>query len=79
MFVVEEASLVAVHSYCGGFSFFRAWALGNVGFSSCGTWAQELWLPGSKAQAQQLWHMSLVALWLYRSFPDQGWNLCLQL
>ena len=26
--------------------------LGCLGFSSCGTWAQYLWLPGSRAQAQ---------------------------
>ena len=35
----------------------------RAGFSSCGTWAQQLWLAGSRAQAQQLWHMGLVALW----------------
>ena len=33
----------------------------RAGFSSCGTWAQQLWLPGSRAQAQQLWHTGLVA------------------
>ena len=32
-----------------------------TGFSSCGTWAQQLWLTDSRAQAQQLWHMRLVA------------------
>ena len=26
----------------------------GVGFSSCGTWAQQLQLPGSRAQAQKL-------------------------
>ena len=31
-----------------------------VGFSSCGTQAQQLWLAGSRAQAQQ-WCMGLVA------------------
>ena len=35
----------------------------RVGFSSCGTWAQQLWLPGSGAQTQQLWCTGLVALW----------------
>ena len=29
--------------------------------SSCGSWAQQLWLVGSRAQAQQLWHTGLVA------------------
>ena len=32
-----------------------------VGFSSCGSRAQELWLAGSRAQAQSLWHTGLVA------------------
>ena len=27
-------------SHCCGFSHCRAWALGHVGFSSCGIWAQ---------------------------------------
>ena len=31
-----------------------------MGFSSCGTWAQQLWLAGSRAQAQQLWRRGLV-------------------
>ena len=46
---------------CGGFTCCRAWALGCVGFSSCGSRAQQLWLAGSRAQAQQLWLMGLVA------------------
>ena len=33
----------------------------HVGFSSCGTQAQQLWHEGSRAQAQQLWHTGLVA------------------
>ena len=32
-----------------------------AGFSSCGSRAQLLWLAGSRAQAQQLWCMGLVA------------------
>ena len=32
-----------------------------------GGWASVLWLPGSKAQAQQLWRMGLVALQHVRS------------
>ena len=32
-----------------------------VGFSSCSTRAQHLWLGGSRAQAQQLWRMGLAA------------------
>ena len=50
-------------SHCG--VFFLLWSMGSrhMGFSSCGTWAQELWLTGCRAQAQQLWRMGLVALW----------------
>ena len=33
----------------------------RTGFSSCGTWAQQLWLTGCRAQAQQLWRTGLVA------------------
>ena len=33
----------------------------HVGFSSCGTQAQQLWHEGSRAQAQQLWRTGLVA------------------
>ena len=47
--LIAVASLVAEH--------------GLQGFSSCGTWAQQLWLTGSGAQAQQLWCTGLVALW----------------
>ena len=43
---------VAQVSHCGGgFSWCRAWVLGHLGFSSCGTWAHSLWLPGSRTQA----------------------------
>ena len=40
------------------------WSIGCrcMGFSSCGTWAQQLQLLGSGAQAQQLWCMGLFAL-----------------
>ena len=34
-----------------------------TGFSSCGTLAQQLWLMGSRAQAQQLWQTGLVVPW----------------
>ena len=34
----------------------------RMGFSSCGMRAQQLWLTGSRAQAQWLWRMGLVAL-----------------
>ena len=45
----------------------EARALGPVGFTSCGPWAQELQLLGSRAQAQELWCMGSVTL-------DQGSN-----
>ena len=48
-------------SHCGGFSLL--WSTGStcVGFSTCGTRAPQLWLVGSRAQAQQLWRLGLVA------------------
>ena len=51
---------------CAGFSLrwlllLRSMGSRHVGFSSCGTRAQQLWLAGSRAQAQQLWHTGLVA------------------
>ena len=42
-----------------------------------GEGAQSLLLPGSRAQAQYLWCMSLVALMYIGIFPDQGSNPCL--
>ena len=54
-------------SHCGGFSCCGAWALGARAsvvvarrIRSCGSRAQQLWLAGSRAQAQQLWCMGLV-------------------
>ena len=45
-------------SHCGGFSYCGAQALGALGAR-----AQQLWLTGSRAQAQQFWRSGLVALW----------------
>ena len=69
----HELSLVAVSGgysslRCVGFSLswlllLRSTGSRHAGFSSCGTWAQQLWLAGSRAQAQQLWHTGLVAPW----------------
>ena len=66
-------SLVAVSGgysllLCAGFSLrwlLLLWSTGSrcVGFSSCGMRAQQLWLAGSRVQAQQLWCTGLVALW----------------
>ena len=55
------SSCGAQASHCNGFSCCRAWALRHIGFSGRGTWAQQLWFPGSRAQAQQLWHKGFVA------------------
>ena len=52
------ASVVAAH----GLSSCSSRALEHVGFSSCRMWTQQLQLAGSRVQAQQLWHMGLVAL-----------------
>ena len=67
----RELSLVAVSGgysslRCMGFSLqwlllLRSMGSRHVGFSSCGTWAQQLWHTGSRAEAQQLWCMGLVA------------------
>ena len=46
----------------GGVSRFGARALGLVAFSRCSSWAQWLWLPGSRAQVQWSWLPGLVAL-----------------
>ena len=40
-------------SPCGGSTCCRAQALESSSSSSYGTWAQQLWLPGSRTQAQQ--------------------------
>ena len=50
---------------CVGFSLqwlllLRSMDSRHVGFSSCGTRAQQLWLVGSRMQAQQLWRTGLV-------------------
>ena len=70
---VRWLSLVAVsRGYsslrCAGFSLLwllllRSTGSRRAGFSSCGTWAQQLWLVGSRAQAQQLWCTGLAAPW----------------
>ena len=51
----QELFFVAQASHCGGFSCCRhsLWVHG----------LQQLWLMGSRAQAQQLWYMDLVAQW----------------
>ena len=54
--------------WCVGFSlrwFLLLWSMGSrcMGSSSCVMQAQQLLLAGSRAQAQQLWHTGLVALW----------------
>ena len=39
-------------SHCSGFSCSGTQTLEPSGFSSCGTWAQQLWFSDSRAQAQ---------------------------
>ena len=51
---------------CTGFSLqwlllLQSTGSRRMGFSSCSTQAQKLWLVGSRVQAQQLWHMDLAA------------------
>ena len=64
---VVVASGSCSSQWCTGFSLqwlLLLWSTGSrhAGFSSCGAWAQQLWLAGSREQAQQLRHMGLVAL-----------------
>ena len=69
---VRGLSLVAVSRgysslWCAGFSLrwlllLQSTGSRRMGFSSCSTWAQQLWLTGSRVQAQQLWRTGLVAL-----------------
>ena len=56
IFIVVRGLLIALASL--------VWKMGSgrEGFGSCGTWAQQLWLVGSRVQAPQLWHTGLVAL-----------------
>ena len=54
--------------WCAGFSLrwlplLQSMGSRRTGFSSCGTQVQQLWLAGSRVQAQQLWRTGLVALW----------------
>ena len=68
---VRRLSLVAASEVytslrCVGFSLqwlLLLWSMGSrhMGFSSCSTWAQQLWLAGSRAQVRYLWHTGLVA------------------
>ena len=50
-------------SYCGGFSFYRAWALMCTRASLVAHVDAVLWFSGSRAQAPWLWCMGLVAPW----------------
>ena len=50
-------------SHCGDLFCCGAGGLGCLGFSSWAMCVQYLWLPGSRAQAQWLWHTGLVAPW----------------
>ena len=71
VFVCVLGAVLSLHCWAG----FSCSARGSPcsGFSCCGvrfymhrlcsrsTRAQQLWLPGSRAQAQQLWHTGLAA------------------
>ena len=47
-------------SHCGGLSFYSARAPGHTSLTSCSMWTQQLWFPGSRAQAQLLWGIGSV-------------------
>ena len=69
----SHSSCRAPAAHCGGFSR-AAQARGRVGFGSCGPWAQWLWLPGPRAQAQQLRRVAFVALWHVGSSQIRDWT-----
>ena len=54
---------IAVHRLLTAVASLVAQSTGSrhVDFSSCGTWAQWLWIAGSRTQAQQLWCSGFVA------------------
>ena len=54
------------------------WALGHTGFSSCGTWAQYMWFPGSTAKGSAVVSNGLCCAVACRVFLDQGLNPCPQ-
>lgn len=56
-----SAQLWCEASHCGSISC-GAQARGCSGFSICSAQDQQLWLLGSRAQAQQFWHLGLTAL-----------------
>ena len=53
------SSCEAQASHWGGFSCWGSWALRRSDLSSRDTWAQQWWLLGSRAQAQQPWGAGL--------------------
>ena len=66
---------------CAGFSLrwlLLLWSMGSrrAGFGSCSMQAQQLWLMGSRAQAQQLQCVGLSCSVACGIFPDQGSNPC---
>ena len=65
--LVGHAVLIAVASRC------RNMDSRTQAFSSCGTWAPPLQLPGSRAQAQYLWCTGLVAPRQVGSFRIRYW------
>ena len=63
----SSCTVLALQLQCSGISFWWLLLLQNTGsrahgFSSYGMWAQLLWLLDSRAQAQQLLCLGLVAL-----------------
>ena len=61
-------------SHCGDLFCCGAGGLGCLGFSSWAMWVQYLGLPGSRAQAQWLWHTGLVPPWPVGSSWTRDWT-----
>ena len=52
LFYLIYLFLAALGLRCCARAFYSYGESRCAGFSSCGTWAQQLWLVGSRAQAQ---------------------------
>ena len=60
-------------SHCGGFSCYRAQALGLTGFNSCSTWALYLWLQSAGSVVVAIGLSCSAACGI---FLDKGSHLC---
>ena len=69
--------LLLLQSRVSAVACCRIGSLGHASFSNCGSWAQQLWLPGPRTQTPQLRHTGLCLSTACGTFLDQGSNPCL--